>query len=60
VTAGLTVAWALAALADKTARSCDVDDVGAVAVQALALTERGLSAFLCAFSAVAPLTPDVF
>jgi hypothetical protein len=59
VTAGLTVAWALAALADKTARSCDVD-VGAVAVQALALTERGLSAFLCAFSAVAPLTPDVF
>lgn len=56
---GFTVAWALAALADKTANNCDVD-AGPVAVQALALTERALSTWLLITSPAAPFVHKLF
>lgn len=53
---GLTAAWALMALADKTARESDVVKImGNVAVQSLALTERSLAIVVAIVSVLAQL-----
>lgn len=56
---GLTVAWALSALSDKTASNCDVN-VGEIAQQALALTERALATVLGLVGVAVPFSKAVF
>ena len=56
---GLTVAWALSALADKTSSNCDVN-VGETAQNALALTERALATMLGVVGVAVPFSKAVF
>jgi len=58
---GLTAAWALTALADKTARGSDVvGTMGNVAVRSLALTEQSLAIATALVSVLAPFSVQIF
>jgi len=57
---GLTFAWALSALADKTKNKADVTDtIGVVATQALSTIEFSLSTLLLCISIYAPFSPKL-
>ena len=53
---GLTVAWALAGLADRTKKTPEVKGMPAVATESLAQTESIMSTALIAFSLLLPFT----
>lgn len=57
---GLTFAWALMALADKTSNNSDVKDfMGLVAVKALGLTEKYLSYIVFTVAVISPAIFDI-